>query len=90
MSHTPGPWRVAGAILVAPDYGQTAIAEAIEVQGFPGWETRRANARLIAAAPELLEMLKSVSNILFTSRDWVSCELEHKATALIAKAEGRT
>lgn len=65
--HTPGPWVVLGSAFVdaAEDYaigvrfegGRQIIAEAF---GRHDWETAlpsKANARLIAAAPELLEAL---------------------------------
>ena len=52
MDHTPGPWKTApcsggGLILVRPNSGQ------ISLQIFPA-----ADARLIAAAPDLLAALK--------------------------------
>lgn len=56
-NHTPGPWQLDsefyrfGAI-IAPDFGQVAA-----VRGDLKLEAL-ANARLIAAAPELLEALK--------------------------------
>lgn len=99
MSHTPGPWtllddqtfstlgdkRVAGANKISP-----AI-----VFGGLGEETE-ANARLIAAAPELLEALKEVTDWLASQRDF---ELNNalpeeyaaveNARAVIAKAEAR-
>jgi hypothetical protein len=55
--HTPGPWRTDdhyhGAIL--GDGNQVAMAT---MNGCLPAETRDANARLIAAAPELLEALQ--------------------------------
>jgi hypothetical protein len=54
--HTSGPW------LVAPDgnvvSGQAGIVERIAVSIFCSKERRDANARLIAAAPEMLEALR--------------------------------
>lgn len=60
MKHTPGPWKVAeeydGWTVYKPDgeIGRTVIAREIE-QGYDGGA---ADARLIAAAPELLYMLE--------------------------------
>ena len=74
--HTPGPWKVhhSGNVLM-PDGEVTAL---------PHTENRLANARLIAAAPEMLEVLRE---ILFRSNlrsedEWI----ERKAIAAISKA----
>lgn len=60
-AHTPGPWRFnecdncrdGGEIIAEPPYQTIRICE------IPGWpvaaEEMRANARLIAAAPELYQ-----------------------------------
>ena len=55
--HTPGPWKVyedshSDAYEVMPD--QCDVGDTIAVYG----RTRKANARLIAAAPDLLHALK--------------------------------
>ena len=60
MSHTPGPWHLVGSpsldkgnpwSVYGPDHHLVAFASV-------GRETAEANARLIAAAPELLECVK--------------------------------
>ena len=48
-----------------------------------GWDEAMANARLIAAAPELLEALRNLTHPMASDED-----LQH-ALAVIAKAEGR-
>lgn len=57
MSHTPGPWRMEefrkGSYLVTARNAGTA-REGIVAQHVPGI----ANARLLAAAPELLEVIR--------------------------------
>lgn len=57
MSHTPGPWRMEefrkGSYLVTARNAGTA-REGIVAQHVPGI----ANARMIAAAPELLEVIR--------------------------------
>lgn len=57
-THTPGPWRVASQTLVICDSASIAYAAADRVQifskGAPAGEAE-ANARLIAAAPDLLQ-----------------------------------
>lgn len=93
-SYTPGPWGLAGRYH-APDYNWIAV-------GSNGCFTARvidrddagesmANARLIAAAPDLLEAVK-------LSLKWLDAETEdegirmpgiEKLRAAIAKAEER-
>lgn len=83
-AHTPGPWRVGdyGHIL-APD------GQPIEVEGvaLPMVSTpvSKANSRLIAAAPDLLEALKRVRE----TRAYVGAIAREMMDAAIAKAEGR-
>lgn len=77
--HTPGPWK-SGAHATIP--GRFAIRH--ESGGvIVGHTWDEANARLIAAAPELLEALIEANDHL-GGRD----ELHHKIIALIAKATG--
>jgi hypothetical protein len=62
-AHTPGPWIITNAIEVRPQRRQTQVValihEAIGAENNRLYaETREANGRLIAAAPELLEALK--------------------------------
>lgn len=81
--HTPGPWRVVEDRVPASlevYAGKTAIAEC--------WRradalTELANARLIAAAPDLLEALEFV--IRGVPDTWEGVQ---KARAAIAKATG--
>jgi hypothetical protein len=107
--HTPGPWEVGGVgnTCVTPS---TDKQERICVcwDTFPkqlddgSWEDHtqeiQANARLIAAAPELLAALKECRDRL---SDWVECSDRNEdvaddnaalemAIAAIAKAEGRS
>jgi hypothetical protein len=111
--HTPGPWSVApypeGAELleVVADYSELPggrksahwIAE-LDAGGIDDdRETNAANARLIAAAPELLEALKDASRTLKTCLS--ACNekrtmgiqahpcLVCRINAAIAKAEGK-
>jgi hypothetical protein len=79
---TPGPWTVARRYDVTdyPVYG---------IHGVSGEEkrftpSREANARLIAAAPELYEFAESVAN----HPSNYDPELVAKAEALIAKVDG--
>ena len=95
MAHTPGPW-VVGPIddTVVTHLGKDGIR--YEVAAVDGdyndpdeWPIMEANARLIAAAPDLLAALKEV---LFNSRHGNGLEALYsahdRADAAIAKAEG--
>ena len=53
-THTPGPWTVKGRYVEALDDRQTIVCE---VTGSSENPIARADARLIAAAPELLAAL---------------------------------
>lgn len=57
--HTPGPWAAFDTAVVAPAYEMPVARVSNGIRGNP-WtrEARTANARLIAAAPELLEALE--------------------------------
>lgn len=94
--HTPGPWfvyygrpRNSRAVFVCHDDvaagGRVAIAQAII-------SNEDANARLIAAAPDLLEALKALHAAVAASktmegREYVSLGIQ--VNDAIAKAEGR-
>lgn len=62
--HTPGPWNISSANLYAVNARGRGIATAHGTDDvnysdfFPPTEEAAANARLIAAAPELLEALQ--------------------------------
>ena len=86
-SYTPGPWEV-----VTPPRGAAfGVGHKVEwAQGMKYTDTLvcqgsdKSNARLIAAAPELLEALKLVVDI--ASHECASVRM---AKVAIAKAEGR-
>lgn len=89
--HTPGPWRV------IPPYsgGHYAVQRGREggfiVKGL-GADRGEADARLIAAAPELLAALTMIYEITQTpsSDDWQSLQnIAATAATAIRKAEGR-
>lgn len=103
--HTPGPWTLdLGNIGVdmknnvgvdAPDHG--GIAQVVWVMDDDANEgkntpTCEANARLIAAAPDLLEALKlcegNISSLLASTHPRVYGEWLDFVRATIAKAEG--
>jgi hypothetical protein len=90
MTHTPGPWvrgrrwggdrhivRTSNGILVADAAGPSNLKR----------ETMEANARLIAAAPELLAALKEWTSIAVNSGLEGCDEILEQAEAAIVKAE---
>ena len=85
IAHTSGPWliqkRKSSGINV---YGGHNAAERIAI--VDGWisEEEEANARLIAAAPDLLAALKGVVRLSDRKH-----EAWDRARAAIAKAEGQ-
>lgn len=95
--HTPGPWTVSYQTpFLVVDSAHVVIASASGVSSggasdVSGFEQAKANARLIAAAPELLAALKRAAS-------WIKSEAEGNdemplvfvvAEAAIAKAEGK-
>lgn len=94
MKHTPGPWRLIvgeyGCKRIGPDRPghQRGIVEVCATVGLFDEEQDKANALLIAAAPELLEALEAI----LADRWLVIGEPEplEKAHAAIAKARGES
>ena len=94
MPHTPGPWNMQKrepgdkTIFVSqPADGYHRLRAEIDCDDCDT-ETAEANARLIAAAPELLEACKLLIEVFNRSgaSDYPTVK---KAAAAIAKAEGR-
>lgn len=84
IKHTPGPWHVGmkpGPIVYGPKGEQVSP---LNIMLDP--EEAKANARLIAAAPELLDALKSVLPYL---GEEVSSSVMRKVHDALSKAEGR-
>jgi len=84
MSHTPGPWEA-----LTDSYGQHSIF-AWSIKDFVCGVTRQceADARLISAAPDLLESLKEMLEVWEEDPAYGAMHAE-KARAAIAKAEGK-
>ena len=91
-NHTPGPWRIGknfGSVVCDTPvpgirgsdhteyYGGHLIAESVT----------KANANLIAAAPDLLEVLEAIRRYP-KIRAYLGSELTDKADAAISKARG--
>lgn len=96
--HTPGPWHV--VTCVEDDPTTRYIDDAPGEDGERGYylaevehydlQELEANARLIAAAPELLEALERIVSINGSTKGAQSLvdEFKHIARAAIAKAKG--
>jgi len=81
IKHTPGPWKTDQFGDIETEGGiAIATTELLTVRDM-------ANARLIAAAPELLEALYDVDA---TATDAYDPVMLAKVQAAIAKAEGRS
>ncbi len=94
--HRPGPWHVSkylgepsGTLQVVHASGDVQVADCRETWGYRlSVEEAQANARLIAAAPDLLEACKAALAVREKNgmgEVGVSAQLR----AVIAKAEGR-
>jgi len=88
MSATPGPWRVVTNPHAPANFA--VEAENGEYIGNVGVGFSESDARLIAAAPELLESLKSLMHGLDDYWQDQNPDAVAAARAAIAKAEGRS
>jgi hypothetical protein len=101
VAHTPGPWKVDfdspdSAGVIAPDQNANEDNRVVVAHGIAG-PNFKANAALIAAAPELLEALKDAEDSLSYAQEcWIAKDgtsntvLERRrrtVSAAIAKAE---
>ena len=92
--HTPGPWEVnytKATTQIKPNDGHGIVATIpVRYSKTDNLAENAANARLIAAAPELLEALKLVRHRLWTRRTKFT-DNDHAAmnaaSSAIAKAE---
>ena len=90
--HTPGPWRMGKRAYDRAIYGQQGAEVASMLDLFHTPAESLANARLIAAAPDLLAALRAVMACPDLSRnDWDhdTMAVLRQSLAAIAKAEGR-
>ena len=90
--HTPGPWKLSGANTV---HGADCIVAFVgtadeEVRRLSG-ERQSADAHLIAAAPDLLEMLEEMAAQHYCGCRHPACKRckdDDACAAVIAKAKG--
>lgn len=85
--HTPGHWTQDKFGNVKTPFGNTLVTEGVALAGSSNEETR-ANARLISAAPELLEALQEIIASADAGNAAILDSLTCKARAAIAKATG--
>lgn len=86
--HTPGPWVVFAGTIIQDEKERTIVAlDESHACGLDFYEIR-SNARLIAAAPELLASLREMCAALEDTNSGAYRTLAD-AKAAIAKAEGR-
>lgn len=83
VKHTPGPWEI-----IEGDFRGVKIEgpEQVEVARCPGDKQGRIYARLIAAAPELLEVAQGI--LAADMLQYLPAEYVSKVRAAIAKATG--
>lgn len=95
-AYTKGPWTVQltgnrGGFFI-PE-AQKHEAEAADTDGIDGYSVSKANARLIAKAPAMLEVLKcfcaAMDMNLGHNHEVALCNAEDMARAIIKEAEGK-
>lgn len=96
--HTPGPWRLGEEdnrncmipVLCGDEEEPYAVAEVSHYDDFPPGEQGSENAKLIAAAPELLEALEALVDDLDNKalRRYLNRNVVTTARKAIAKAKG--
>ena len=96
-AHTPGPWKVVDGgrfgfdVFITTEsrinshHGEICSME-IEFTGPHGVE-QRANARLIALAPEMLAALEEINNVAL-GQPYAGCTCGEIARAILAKVKG--
>lgn len=91
--HTPGPWKY-GQESIDPEWWIVTLPGGLVVANVNAHANQEANARLIAAAPDLLEILQwitrcvSINGPVNTKAYIISDERMAAAHAAIAKATG--
>lgn len=99
--HTPGPWvaqcdpchyDTLSEIRGGSSERRNSLPQQlmVSVGGWASWQEQEANARLIAAAPELLEALRELTELAHLHMTGGYGHAIDNAARAIAKAEGRT
>ena len=93
MSHTPGPWQYAfegGTVAFIVEADGTTVAKISTTENSTAHSALPANARLIAAAPDLLNALEIILNMSLMDKGHWAKTIEMEAFAAIAKAKGES
>ena len=91
--HTPGPWEAVGNLVRSPMVQPQGLSKGVQIAEcrdayfLSHTEESKANARLIAAAPELLEALQEMVSLVEMVIPFDGPQ-QRKARAAIAKATG--
>ena len=85
VKHTAGPWIVNDTTVM----DATGIS-VCDVDGELSFDADKANAQLIAAAPEMLEALKAIETLTDIDETHTDLLVNDIAEAVIAKATGAT
>lgn len=93
VQHTPGPWKaypieMNHGLPYTPVAANTLLAK-VYSEAFGDYEQSEANARLVAAAPDLLEALK-LADAMLSGANMNANVVEQKVRAAIAKAKDGT
>ena len=89
MSHTPGPWDANRWRVCAEPNGKIEVICDTANNKETRNEENAANARLIAAAPELLAACENAMEIIDHRNNITFMELAAQLRAAIAKAKGQ-
>jgi len=87
--HTPGPWNYSGPCEITGRYSifhNGPLAYCADTTAKPG--DGEANARLIAAAPDLLELARQIVLAAEQNEGSIPADIVSGAVAAIAKATG--
>lgn len=86
VEHTPGPWSIherEGSLFIgAPIEGSELRSQVARIAGPAIASDSAANARLIAAAPDLFRMVEKLTSTLRAHK--ISCRERDEAHALLA------
>lgn len=98
-AHTPGPWMLTGEIdrihsgeVICPGKHESPVAVCCDFNRYEREEEREANARLIAAAPDLLAACKAFADAMRRNEFpdmMLLVEALQLASVAIARAEAR-
>jgi hypothetical protein len=99
IEHTPGPWEMGGSLLASTsgkhiaivlhniNYDEKKLPRDYDSRAPKNFPETEANARLIAAAPELLAALEKLRDVMQAHNDKQDRAMI-QAAAAIAKAKG--